>query len=84
MCRSVISITGFWTYVNLVDLVIAHESVGSRPPSWAEQAYTLYALPDRVESLPPNATERELWAAVRQAIQDGKEDAEMWAKEGGE
>ena len=55
-----------------------------KTPHLAEQAYALYALPDRVESLPPNATERDLWAAVRQAIQDGKEDAEMWAKERGE
>jgi hypothetical protein len=47
----------------------------------AEAPCTLYALSDRVESLPHNATEAELWAAVHQAIEDGKEDAKRW-KEG--
>lgn len=74
----------FATYRQLRTVLKYLASEWEKTPKLAEQAYALYALPDRVESLPPNATERELWAAVRQAIQDGKEDAEMWAKEGGE
>jgi hypothetical protein len=30
----------------------------------------------------PNGTGADLRAAVRQAIEDGKEDAEMWAEKG--
>ena len=74
----------FATYRQLRTVLRYLASEWEKTPTLAEQAYTLYALPDRVESLPPNATERDLWAAVRQAIDDGKRDAEMWAKERGE
>ena len=53
-----------------------------KEPGQAIHAYTLYSLADRVESLSPGASERELHQVVEQARRDGLRDAFRWTEEG--
>lgn len=49
-------------------------------PGQTVHAQTLYSLIDRVHNLEPEASEQDLWGAVHQAREDGRENAERWKR----